>query len=119
MAFCENCGRELSDRAPSCPNCGHPSGTTSHATGHRRTEGSATASLVLGIAGLVVCPLVCSVLAIIFGNKAKGKIAADPNLEGEGLAKAGVILGWIGVGLGVVTALLFIAAISSGGGTGY
>ena len=24
MAFCENCGRELSDQAISCPNCGHP-----------------------------------------------------------------------------------------------
>jgi uncharacterized RDD family membrane protein YckC len=24
MAFCENCGRELSDLAVACPNCGHP-----------------------------------------------------------------------------------------------
>jgi uncharacterized RDD family membrane protein YckC len=24
MAFCENCGRELSDQAIMCPNCGHP-----------------------------------------------------------------------------------------------
>jgi len=24
MAFCENCGRELSDQAVACPNCGHP-----------------------------------------------------------------------------------------------
>src|SRR5436309_7667150 len=24
MAFCENCGRELSDQAIACPNCGHP-----------------------------------------------------------------------------------------------
>jgi uncharacterized RDD family membrane protein YckC len=24
MAFCEHCGRELSDQAIACPNCGHP-----------------------------------------------------------------------------------------------
>lgn len=24
MAFCANCGREISDQAVSCPNCGHP-----------------------------------------------------------------------------------------------
>lgn len=24
MAYCENCGRQLSDQAVSCPNCGHP-----------------------------------------------------------------------------------------------
>jgi uncharacterized RDD family membrane protein YckC len=24
MAFCENCGKELSDQAIMCPNCGHP-----------------------------------------------------------------------------------------------
>lgn len=26
MAFCENCGKEISDQAVSCPNCGHPRG---------------------------------------------------------------------------------------------
>lgn len=24
MAFCANCGREMSDQATACPNCGHP-----------------------------------------------------------------------------------------------
>ena len=24
MAFCTHCGREISDQAPVCPNCGHP-----------------------------------------------------------------------------------------------
>ena len=28
MAFCENCGRELSDQAVACPNCGHPRAAT-------------------------------------------------------------------------------------------
>jgi uncharacterized RDD family membrane protein YckC len=26
MAYCANCGNQMSDQAPSCPNCGHPAG---------------------------------------------------------------------------------------------
>jgi hypothetical protein len=109
MAYCENCGSQMSDQATFCPQCGHPQRGVAAAMGVRRTEGSATASLVLGIAGLVFCPLVLSVLAIIFGNQAKRKIAADPMLEGEGMAKAGVVLGWIGIGLSVVWIFVFLA----------
>jgi hypothetical protein len=28
---CEDCGREVSDRAPACPNCGAPIATANHA----------------------------------------------------------------------------------------
>ena len=35
------------------------------------TSGAAITSLVLGICGLVVCPLVCSVLAIVYGKRAQ------------------------------------------------
>lgn len=55
---------------------------------------------MLGICGLVVLPLVCSVLAVIFGNQAKREIRASGGaISGGGLAKAGVILGWIGIAL--------------------
>lgn len=118
MAFCENCGQEMSDQATACPKCGHPARATGGAVAMgRRNEGSATASLVLGIAGLVVCPLVCSVLAVIFGNQAKRKIASDPSLDGEGMAKAGVILGWVGIGLailGVIVIVISVAAANRG-----
>jgi len=113
MAYCENCGSQMSDQATFCPQCGHPQRGAGGATGVRRTEGSATASLVLGIGGLVFCPVILSVLAIIFGNQAKRKIAADPMLEGEGMAKAGVILGWIGIGLAVVWVFVFFSIAGS------
>ena len=74
----------------------------------RRTEGTAVASLVLGIAGFVVCPLICSVLAIVFGVQAKNKIRQDPSLQGEGMAQAGFILGIISL---VLYGGLFIVAI--------
>jgi hypothetical protein len=81
--------------------------------GARRTEGLAVASLVLGIAGFVVCPLICSVLAIVFGTQAKNKIRLDPSLQGEGMAQAGFILGIVGLAVGVVLLVIVIFAAAN------
>jgi hypothetical protein len=79
----------------------------------RRTEGLAVASLVLGIAGFIVCPVVCSVLAIIFGVQARTKIRQDPSLQGAGMAQAGFVLGIIGVALGAIGLLIIIIAAAN------
>ena len=79
----------------------------------RKTEGLAVASLVLGIAGFVVCPLICSVLAIIFGLQAKTKIRQDPSLQGEGMAQAGFILGIIGLAIGAIVLVIIIIAAAN------
>lgn len=72
-----------------------------------RQSGAATASLILGICAFLVCPLVCSVLAIVYGNKARAEIRASNGwVTGEGQAKAGLILGWVSLAL---TALLILA----------
>lgn len=115
MPYCSNCGTQMADQALSCPQCGHPAPRARSAASGRRTEGTAVASLVLGIAGFVVCPLIPSILAVVFGNQAQRKISDDPSLEGEGMAKAGVILGWIGIGLFVVgIAVVILVAIGGG-----
>jgi hypothetical protein len=68
-----------------------------------QTSGMAIASLVMGIAGWTVLPLIGSVLAIIFGYMARNDIRQRPDeLEGDGLALAGLVLGWIAVGLSVL-----------------
>src|SRR3954464_14759079 len=88
--------------------------------GPSQSSGSATASLVLGICGFVVCPVVCSVLAIVFAHQAYREIdASGGRIGGRGLAQAGLILGWIGVALCVLALLFFVvvflvAANSSG-----
>jgi hypothetical protein len=74
-----------------------------------QTPGKATASLVLGIVGLVICPVVCSVLAVVFGKQAKQEIAANPGMGGAGLAQAGVVLGWVGIALAALGAVFFLA----------
>lgn len=112
MAFCSNCGTELSDQAPACPKCGHP--TQALRPSGPRTEGTAIIALVLGILGIISCPVVLSIPAVIVGNQAKSKILQDPTLEGEGMARAGVILGWIGIGLGALAIVGAIIALAVG-----
>lgn len=79
-----------------------------------RTEGTAIIALVLGILGIISCPVVLSIPAVIVGNQAKAKIAQDPTLEGEGMARAGVILGWIGIGLGALAIVGAVIAFAVG-----
>lgn len=99
MPYCTHCGTQVAEQAHACPQCGHPRAPAGVPSAGRRTEGSAVASLVLGIAGFAVCPIVLHIAAIILGNQARRRIDGDPMLEGDGLARAGVILGWVGLAL--------------------
>lgn len=70
----------------------------------------ATASLASGIAGVTVAPLIGSIAALICGYKARRQLAAAPGREGgEGMATAGIVLGWIGTVLAIVGAIIFLA----------
>jgi hypothetical protein len=63
----------------------------------------AIAALALGISGLTVFPFLGSVLALIFGYMARNEVRQRPDeISGEGLAVAGIVTGWIGVGLTVL-----------------
>ena len=92
------------------------------AGGTPRTSGRATAALVLGIVGLVVCPFVCSVLAIVLGTRARREIdASGGQVSGRGNATAGIVLGWIGLVLSLVFVLLILVgtiALNSDTGVG-
>jgi hypothetical protein len=68
------------------------------------TSGLAIAALALGISGLTVFPFLGSVLALIFGYMARNQIRQrSGELRGKGLAVAGIVTGWIGVGLTVLS----------------
>jgi hypothetical protein len=80
-----------------------------------RTDGLAITAMVVGICAAVffevpIIAIACGVLAIIFGHKARRKIAADVTLKGAGMAMAGFITGIVGASLGV---LVFLAASSA------
>jgi len=79
-------------------------------------NGKAVASLVLAIFGLVSCPIVCSIIALILAYQAKNEIAASGGWQtGESIARAGIIIGWIGIAIYAILILVIviIAAVSS------
>lgn len=115
MAFCANCGAQVDPGVRYCPSCGAAvAGATRPAPVAARTSGNAIASLALGVAGFVLFPLIPSILAITFGHAARREIAQKPGTGGEGLATAGIVLGWIGVAFaafGLLLLLLFLSAV--------
>jgi hypothetical protein len=80
-----------------------------------RESGSAIAALILGICGFLVCPLVCSIAAIVCANRAFSEIdGSGGRITGRGMAQAGNVLGWIGVVLCVLGLLALVALIAFG-----
>jgi len=59
-----------------------------------------------------------AIAAVILAPQAKREIAAEPDrYDGVGMAQAGLILGWINIGLWAVGIVLFIALVAVGIGT--
>jgi len=89
-----------------------PMGRPVAPAGPPETCGYATASLVLGIVSFVCGGLVTAILAIVFGKSAQRKIEESRGaLTGEGLAKAGIILGWVNIAVVLVFTTLWIIFI--------
>jgi hypothetical protein len=110
VPFCANCGRELSPAAIACPNCGHPgpAAASRPAGAGKRTEGFAIASIVCSITSFFLVPVIGGILGITFGRIARKRIAENPTLGGDEVARVGIILGWIGLGLSVLFIMFLI-----------
>jgi hypothetical protein len=59
-----------------------------------------------------------SILALVFGYMARKQIREN-HQNGDGMAIAGIVLGWIGLGTLVIVALVAIAGAGSGSSGGY
>ncbi|MET4614908.1 small-conductance mechanosensitive channel [Stenotrophomonas sp. 2619] len=83
---------------------------------YRQTSSLAVVSLIMGIVGWTVFPFLGSLVAIVTGHMARAEIRRQPQaLEGDGLAVAGLVLGWlavIGSILVVVGFLLFFGGLA-------
>ena len=74
------------------------------AAASRPTSSLAVISLVAGIVSWLLLPFVAGLAAIICGHMARGEIRrSNGTMEGDGLAIAGLVLGWINVVLCVLT----------------
>jgi hypothetical protein len=78
-------------------------------SGELKTSTKAIAAFVLSIAGLIVLPLVCSTLAIVFAVIGRKEIDADPRLTGRGLATAGLMIGIVGLVLAAIALVVILA----------
>lgn len=81
----------------------------------KTTNSWAIASFVCSIVGLFAFGIILGPLAIIFANKAKSTMSE--NEQGNGLADAGKIIGWIEVGIilfAIVVALFCIMLMTIG-----
>jgi len=88
------------------------------ATAQPPTNGMAIASLVCGL-GQVIGGPIAGVAAIVLGHQARRRIRFTGE-QGNGLATAGLVLGYIGVGVVLLAVLLVlvagVAVTQSGGG---
>jgi hypothetical protein len=72
--------------------------------GQVKNSKGAVWSLVLGILGLVCCGAFTAIPAVICGHKAKASIKkSNGTLTGDGMALAGLILGYVGIALTIIT----------------
>ncbi len=74
-----------------------------------RSSTMAIISLVAGIVGFFMLPFIGSLVAVITGHMAKREIReSNGTLSGDGLATAGLILGYVGLGFVVLGICLFV-----------
>jgi hypothetical protein len=83
----------------------------------RPTSSLAVVSLVFGILGWTLLPGLGAIVAVITGHMARAEIRRGAGqLDGDGMAVAGLVLGWLVIGLfiaGVVGFFLFFGGIAA------
>lgn len=89
-------------------------------TAQRTTNTLAVLSLAFGIAGWTLLPLVGAVVAIVCGHMGRSEIrrAQPGTVDGDGLAVAGLVLGYTQVAFAVACMVFVIAFLAFGFGVG-
>lgn len=82
----------------------------------RQTSSLAVTSLVSGLLGWTLLPFIGTVVAIITGHLARKEIrTSGGTLDGDGMAVAGLVLGWLAVALwvaGIAVVFLFLGGMA-------
>ncbi len=72
----------------------------------RQTSSLAIISLISGILGWTLLPFLGSIAAVVCGHMARSEIRHEPDrLEGDGLAIAGLVLGYLSIAMAVLLVL--------------
>jgi type IV pilus assembly protein PilA len=126
--FCFKCGASMPDTTQACPRCGAvvaagpqspppvslPGGAAAVPRQYGappQTDGKAVGSLILGILAIFPFGLLAGIPAVVLGHLSKSSIAKSMGrLKGEGMATAGLVMGYVSVAF--VPLILIIAAIA-------
>jgi hypothetical protein len=82
-----------------------------------KTNALAIVSLISSLVGLFIIPIIASIVGVITGHMALGQIKRNGE-NGHGMALAGVIIGWVSLGLwiiGIIFFIWFFAALAASG----
>ena len=82
-------------------------------TVYPRTSSMAIVSLIFGILAWLFLPFVGALIAVICGHSARSEIRRAPpgTIDGDGLALAGLILGWIQLACTVIAVAFVVLAL--------
>jgi Domain of unknown function (DUF4190)/GYF domain 2 len=72
-----------------------------------KTEPLAIWSLVLSLVGLFCCGFVVGIGGVVCGHLALSKLQREPQLEGRGLATAGLIIGYLAIVFWLIYVVFF------------
>jgi len=73
------------------------------------SSGKAVAALICSLAGFFLCPIIMHVVGIVLGHMALSDIrGSQGRLTGDGMAKGGIIAGWIGIGLWLLGLCIYV-----------
>ena len=81
-----------------------------------QTSGKAVGALVSSILGLTTCLFVGQIIGLVLGYSARREIrASNGRLTGDGLATAGIVIGWIGLAIDLFVVVLLVAWMVAAG----
>lgn len=106
VELCTCCGEPLAAGTDVCPRC------NTDVRGGARSQ-AARGSLLLGLLGLAVLPIIFSIPAIVLALRARREIARTPGLHGSDAAGWGLATGIMGTVLGIFLILTVVLGIAA------
>ncbi len=78
-----------------------------------QTSTAAVLSLIFGLLSWIILPFIGAVAAVICGHMARSEIKRNAALDGDGLAIAGMILGYLHLAVMIVSVVAIILFFGS------